>query len=44
MDYANIENKFSKIEMLKKPWKWQKKVYDGMMRYVEAAIGNVTEL
>ena len=44
VDYADKEKKFSKTEMLKKPWKWQKKVYESMDRHLEAAIGNVTKL
>ena len=44
VDYADKEKKFSKTEMLKKPWKWQKKVYESMDRHLEAAIGNVSKL
>ena len=44
VDYANKEKKFSKTEMLKKPWKWQKNVYESMSRHIEAAIGNVMKL
>lgn len=44
VDYEDKEKKFSKTEMFKKPWKWQKKVYESMDRHLEAAIGNVTKL
>ena len=44
VDYADKEKKFSKTEMFKKPWNWQKKVYESMDRHLEAAIGNVTKL
>ncbi len=44
VDYSDKEKKFSKTEMLKKLWKWQKKVYESMDRHLEAAIGNIAKL
>lgn len=44
VDYATKEQKFSKTELAKKPWKWQKKVYQSMVAYLDGAIGKCEEL
>lgn len=44
VDYAERERRFSKTEVLKKPWKWQKKVYQNMELNLDAAIDKVQNL
>lgn len=44
VDYAEMEKRFSKTEAFKKPWKWQKKVYQSMELHLDAAIDNVQKL
>lgn len=45
VDYSKKERGFSKTEALKKPWmKWQKKVYQNMELYLDAAIDKVQNL
>lgn len=38
------EKKFSKTEVAKKPWKWQKKVYESLVLHLDAAIDKVEDL
>lgn len=44
VDYSQKEQKFSKTELAKKPWKWQKKVYESMVLHLDAAIDKVEDL
>lgn len=44
VDYSGKEKKFSKTELAKKPWKWQKKVYESMVLHLDAAIDKVEDL
>lgn len=44
VDYSQKEQKFSKTELLKKPWKWQKKVYESMVLHLDASIDKVENL
>ena len=44
MDYSDKEQKFSKTEAAKKPWQWQKKVYESMVLRLDAAIDKVEDL
>ena len=44
VDYSDKEKKFSKTEVVKKPWQWQKKVYESMVLHLDAAIDKVEEL
>ena len=44
VDYSDKEKKFSKTEVAKKPWKWQKKVYESMVLHLDAAIDKVEDL
>lgn len=44
VDYSQREQKFSKTELAKKPWKWQKKVYESMVLHLDAAIDKVEDL
>lgn len=44
VDYSHSEKKFSKTELLKKPWKWQKKVYESMVLHLDASIDKVENL
>lgn len=44
VDYAEKEKSFSKTEALKKPWKWQKKIYQSMELHMDAAIDKVQNL
>ena len=44
VDYSDKEKKFSKTEVVKKPWKWQKKVYESMVLHLDAAIDKVEDL
>ena len=44
VDYAEKDKRFSKTEVLKKPWKWQKKVYQSMELHLDAAIDKVQKL
>lgn len=44
VEYAEKEKHFSKTEVLKKPWKWQKKVYQSMELHLDAAIDKVQKL
>lgn len=41
VDYSEREKKFSKTEVAKKPWQWQKKVYESMVLHLDAAIDKV---
>lgn len=43
-DYADKEKRVSKTELLKKPWKWQERVYQSMERYLDYAIESVKQL
>lgn len=38
VDYSGQEKRFSKTEIMKKPWKWQKKVYESMVLRLDASI------
>lgn len=44
VDYTQKERGFSKVEFAKKPWEWQKKVYQSMMLHLEAGIDKVDAL
>ena len=44
VDYSEKEKKFSKTEVAKKPWQWQKKVYESMVLHLDAAIDKVEDL
>ena len=44
VDYSEKKKKFSKTEVAKKPWKWQKKVYDSMVLHLDAAIDKLEDL
>lgn len=38
VDYSQKEQKYSKTGLAKKPWQWQKKVYESMVLHLEASI------
>ena len=44
VDYSKEEKKFSKTELAKKPWQWQKKVYESMVLHLDASIDKVEDL
>ena len=44
VDYSKKEQKFSKTELAKKPWQWQKKVYESMVLHLDASIDKVEDL
>lgn len=44
VDYSKKEQKFSKTELAKKPWQWQKKVYETMVLHLDASIDKVEDL
>ena len=44
VDYSGQEKRFSKTEVMKKPWKWQKKVYESMVLRLDASIDKVEDL
>lgn len=44
VDYSRQEKRFSKTEVIKKPWKWQKKVYESMVLRLDASIDKVEDL
>lgn len=44
VDYSQKEQKFSKTELAKKPWQWQKKVYESMVLHLDASIDKVEDL
>lgn len=44
VDYSKQEKHFSKAEIMKKPWKWQKKVYESMVLRLDASIDKVEDL
>ena len=44
VDYSKKEQKFSKKELAKKPWQWQKKVYESMVLHLDASIDKVEDL
>lgn len=44
VDYSQKEQKFSKTELVKKSWKWQKKVYESMVLRLDASIDKVEDL
>ena len=44
VDYSDKEKKFSKTEVAKKPWQWQKKVYESMVLHLDATIDKVEDL
>ena len=44
VDYSEKEKKFSKTEVAKKPWQWQKKVYESMVLRLDAAVDKVEDL
>lgn len=44
VDYSKKEHKSSKTEIAKKPWQWQKKVYESMVLHLDAAIDKVEDL
>lgn len=44
VDYSKQEKKFSKTEIMKKPWQWQKKVYESMVLRLDASIDKVEDL
>lgn len=44
VDYSQKEHKFSKTELAKKPWQWQKKVYESLVLHLDASIDKVEDL
>ena len=38
VDYSDKEKQFSKTEVAKKPWQWQKKVYESMVFHQDFVI------
>ena len=44
VDYSDKEKQFSKTEVAKKPWQWQKKVYESMVLHLDATIDKVEDL
>lgn len=44
VDYSPKEQIFSKTELAKKPWQWQKKVYESMVLHLDASIDKVEDL
>ncbi len=44
VDYSQKEQKLSKTELAKKPWQWQKKVYEAMVIHLDASIDKVEDL
>lgn len=44
VNYSQKEQKFSKTELAKKPWQWQKKVYESMVLRLDASIDKVEDL
>ena len=44
VDYCEQNKTFSKTEVVMKPWKWQKKVYQSMVLRLDAAIDKVDNL
>lgn len=44
VDYSKQEQKFSKTELVKKPWEWQKKLYESMVLHLDASIDKVEDL
>lgn len=44
VDYSKKEQNFSKTEFAKKPWQWQKKVYESMVLHLDASIDKVEYL
>lgn len=44
VDYSGQEKRFYKTEIMKKPWKWQKKVYESMILRLDASIDKVEDL
>lgn len=44
VNYSGQEKRFSKTEIMKKPWKWQKKVYESMVLRLDASIDKVEDL
>lgn len=44
VNYSGQEKRFSKTELMKKPWKWQKKVYESMVLRLDASIDKVEDL
>lgn len=43
VDYAKKEQKFSKMELAKKPWQWQKKVYESMVLHLDVEINRMKD-
>lgn len=44
VDYSEKEQKLSKTELAKKPWKWQKCVYESIVLRLDGAIDKVEDL
>lgn len=44
VDYSKQDKRFSKTEVVKKPWEWQKKVYQSMVLRLDAAMDKVDNL
>jgi len=44
VDYSMVEKSFSKTEITKKPWKWKRKLFDGMELRLDAAIDKLDNL
>lgn len=44
VDYTEKTRKFTKTDVLKKPWEWQKNVYNSMVLHLDAAIDKVHNL
>ncbi len=44
VDYTEINRKFTKTDILKKPWEWQKTVYTSMKLHLDSAIDKIHNL
>lgn len=44
IDLANKEKRFSKTELAKKPWRWQRGVYEGIKLFLESSIDKLNSL
>lgn len=44
VDYSKKENAKINVAVLRKPWEWQRKMYQNMERHLDAAIGKVDSL
>ena len=44
IDLANKEKRFSKTELAKKPWRWQRGVYESIKLFLESSIDKLDSL